>query len=49
MIHWEEGIDERGWPAWLRYIDFSHWGLVLTGVYPRWMIPNPSYIVAVDL
>lgn len=36
MIHWEEGEDDRGLAIWLRYIECSHWGLVLTGTLPRW-------------
>lgn len=39
MIHWEEGEDERGFPVWLRYVDYCHWGLVQTGMMPRWIIP----------
>lgn len=39
MIHWEEGEDERGRRVWHRYVECSHWGLVLTKVLPRWIIP----------
>lgn len=39
-IHWEEGEDSRGLPAWLRYIECGPWGLILTSVLPRWISPH---------
>lgn len=39
-IHWEEGEDERGLSAWLRYVECGHWGLILTHILPRWIIPH---------
>lgn len=43
MIHWEEGEDERGLWVWLRFIDCGHWGLILTGVRPRWWWVPAAY------
>lgn len=43
MIHWETSEDERGMPTWNRYVHFSHWGLVLTGTFPRWMMLDPAF------
>jgi len=37
MIHWEPSADDLGRPIWLRYVECSHWGLVLTGKFPRWI------------
>lgn len=48
MIHWEEGENERGLAVWLRYVEYSHWGLILTATLPRWdlrfhgLVANPN-------
>lgn len=41
MIHWEEGEDERGLAIWLRYVECSQWGLILTATLPRWNLRFP--------
>lgn len=38
-LHWEEGEDERGYAAWFRFVGLGHWGLFMTGVFPRWLLP----------
>jgi hypothetical protein len=40
MIHWIEDEDERGFAIWRRYVECSHWGLVLTRTLPRWFFPR---------
>lgn len=40
MIHWEE-CDEL--PVWQRYVECSHWGLILTAVLPRWNLFLPTW------
>lgn len=42
MIHWETDEDERGFQVWKRYVVFSHWGMILTGIFPRWMMLDPA-------
>lgn len=37
MIDWEEGEDIHQCPIWLRYVDFGHWGLILTAILPRYV------------
>lgn len=40
MIHWEEGENGHCSHVWLRYVEYSHWGLILTNVLPRWITPH---------
>ena len=35
LIYWEERED-GGFETWERYVGYSHWGLFLTDVVPRW-------------
>lgn len=42
MIHWEEGENDRGLAVWLRYVEYSHWGLILTATLPRWNLRIPG-------
>ncbi len=43
MICWETSEDKSGLPTWERYVAIGHWGLVLTGTFPRWMIRDPAF------
>lgn len=36
MLHWVESEDRRGFATWLRFVECSHWGLILTLETPRW-------------
>jgi hypothetical protein len=40
MLHWIDSEDRIGLPAWLRYVECSHWGLFCTHELPRWIIPH---------
>jgi hypothetical protein len=39
MIHWIESEDDLGFGTWLRYVEFSHWGLFFTEQQTRWLPP----------
>lgn len=44
MLHWIESTDPRGFDTWLRCIECSHWGLIVTSEHPRWIIPANSHV-----
>ncbi len=35
-LHWIESADVRGFDSWLRCLDISHWGMIVTSERPRW-------------
>jgi hypothetical protein len=37
MTHWIAGEDDKGHPAWLEYVSYSQWGLVLRSIRIRWL------------
>jgi hypothetical protein len=36
LLYWQESEDDCGFATWERYVGYSHWGLFLTDVVPRW-------------
>jgi hypothetical protein len=37
MLHFIESWDRLGLDTWLRCVECSHWGLIVTAELPRWI------------